>query len=84
MSFSGWHNANYNFIIHKDFFKKYYLVRFSKTNSINKLIGCPGRTRTHEMSESESDALPLGYEAIPFNILTQKSYLANRNLANLS
>lgn len=79
MSFSGWHNANYNFIIHKDFFKKYYLVRFSKTNSINKLIGCPGRTRTHEMSESESDALPLGYWAIDNLILTQNVLNAKIN-----
>ena len=26
--------------------------------------GCPSRIRTHGMSESESDALPLGYWAI--------------------
>ena len=79
MSFYGWHNANYNFIIHKDSFKKYYLVRLSKTNSINKLIGCPGRTRTHEMSESESDALPLGYWAIDNLILTQNVLNAKIN-----
>lgn len=30
----------------------------------NTLIGCPSRIRTYGMSESESDALPLGYGAI--------------------
>ena len=33
--------------------------------------GCPSRIRTHGMSESESDALPLGYWTITRLILLQ-------------
>ena len=39
--------------------------------------GCPSRIRTHGMSESESDALPLGYWAITRLILLQLFIFAN-------
>lgn len=39
--------------------------------------GCPSRIRTHGMSESESDALPLGYWAITWLILLQLFIFAN-------
>lgn len=42
--------------------------------------GYPSRIRTYGMSESESDALPLGYGAITIYVFYQKQIIVSINI----